>query len=90
VLLKEAGYISGRTIDLGWNDLNTDPFRLKISGVSDGASINWVAAQLSGVPIYIQYLFEGSLNGRYPSIKFEGDRSHGKAANEFQTAAREF
>lgn len=88
-LLKEAGYRSGRTVDLGWNDLDTDPFMLKTSGISDNASINWVAAQLSGVPIYIQYLFKGSLNGRYPSIKLDEDSSGGQAADEPRDACHE-
>ena len=72
-LLKGAGYLSARTIDIGWNDLNTNPFELRISGVSDDASINWLAAQLSGIPMYIQYLSNRSLNGKHPLIKFEGN-----------------
>jgi hypothetical protein len=33
---------------VGWNDASSDPFRLKVLGVSDQASINRLAADLSG------------------------------------------
>lgn len=48
-LVKAAGYRSGRTVEVGWNDANSDPFRLKVLGVPDDASINRLAADLSGV-----------------------------------------
>jgi peptidoglycan/xylan/chitin deacetylase (PgdA/CDA1 family) len=47
-LAKSAGYRSARTMDVGWNDASSDPFRLKVLGVSDQASINRLAADLSG------------------------------------------
>jgi len=64
-IAKEAGYISGRTIDVGWNDINSDPFKIKITGISDDASINKVAAQLTGVTMFLRYLVKGSLKGLY-------------------------
>lgn len=49
-LVKDAGYSSARTIDLGWNDRDTDPFRLKMIGVPDDASVDLLATQLCGIP----------------------------------------
>jgi peptidoglycan/xylan/chitin deacetylase (PgdA/CDA1 family) len=48
-LAKRAGYASARTADIGWNSLDTDPFRLRIVGIADGTSLNMLSAQLSGV-----------------------------------------
>ena len=67
--IKECGYKSARTIDSGWNDVMSDPYRLRITGVSDDASITLLIAQLSGLPSYVRYLFKGSLRGRYPTIR---------------------
>jgi peptidoglycan/xylan/chitin deacetylase (PgdA/CDA1 family) len=60
----EAGYLSARTIDIGWNGPDTDPYRLKVVGITDDASINYLVCQLSGIPAYVQYLLRGSLNGK--------------------------
>jgi peptidoglycan/xylan/chitin deacetylase (PgdA/CDA1 family) len=68
-LLREAGYLSARNTDVGWNDLNTDPYRLKATIITDNASIDLLAAQLSGITTYIRYVLKGSINGRKPSIK---------------------
>lgn len=67
--VKRAGYISARTIDVGWNDKNTNPFKLKITGISDDASINKLISQLTGITMYLRYLSKGSLNGKYKTIK---------------------
>jgi peptidoglycan/xylan/chitin deacetylase (PgdA/CDA1 family) len=48
-LIKEAGYRSARTTELGWNDLTTDPYKLKIVGIADNSSTNFLAMQLSGI-----------------------------------------
>jgi len=50
VLLKKAGYVSGRTCIVGWNDLKTNPYKLKMLGIANDASVNWLAAQLTGIP----------------------------------------
>ncbi len=50
-LLRRAGFSSARTIETGWNDVRSDPYRLKIVGMPDDASLNLVAAQLSGLPL---------------------------------------
>jgi peptidoglycan/xylan/chitin deacetylase (PgdA/CDA1 family) len=49
-LLEQAGYASARTIELGWNGRDADPYRLKMIGVPDDASIDLLAAQLAGIP----------------------------------------
>jgi len=62
-LVKAAGYRSARTTDVGWTDRNSDPFRLKITGVSDDASIHMVVAQLSGIATWLHFAAQGSWNG---------------------------
>lgn len=65
-LVKESGFLSARTIDAGWNDVNTDPYQLKIIGVSDNASRNELIAQLTGIPLHFKYLLKGSYRGKKP------------------------
>jgi peptidoglycan/xylan/chitin deacetylase (PgdA/CDA1 family) len=69
--VKSAGYLSGRTIDFGWNGPNTDPYRLRIIGWRDDASINRLAADLSGIPGYLSRLRRGSLTGRHRGVRVE-------------------
>ena len=64
-IVEKSGYYSARTIDVGWNDCNTDPYRLKITGVTDDASINMLVAQLSGISMYLRYLWRGSFKGKF-------------------------
>lgn len=56
-LLKDAGYRSARTTDVGWNDRKSDPFRLKITGVTDQAPLWLLKAELTGIPAYIYNLY---------------------------------
>lgn len=49
-LAKKAGYRSARTTLTGWNSVDTDLMRLKCIGIWDNSSINWLAAQLTGIP----------------------------------------
>jgi peptidoglycan/xylan/chitin deacetylase (PgdA/CDA1 family) len=67
-MAREAGYLSARTVDVGWNDVDTDPYRLRIIGVSDDASLNVLAVQLSGFTMFLRYLCAGSLSGRHRTI----------------------
>lgn len=62
--VREAGYHSARTTDVGWTDPQSDPYRLKITGVSDDASIHLVVAQLSGIATWLRYASEGRFDGR--------------------------
>jgi peptidoglycan/xylan/chitin deacetylase (PgdA/CDA1 family) len=64
-LAREAGYLSARTVDVGWNGPGADPYRLRVTGVTDDASIPMLAAQLSGITMYLRYLRAGSLWGRH-------------------------
>lgn len=57
-LLKNAGYRSARTTDVGWNDRKSDPFRLKITGVTDNAPLWLLKAELTGIPAYTYNLYK--------------------------------
>lgn len=70
-LVREAGYTLARTIDVGWTDLRSDPFRLKITGVTDDASISVLAAQLSGITMYLRYRLGGGRGGHWPQVKIQ-------------------
>lgn len=65
-LVKKCGYKSARTLDVGWNDVNSDPYRLKAIGIEDDASINILCGQLTGLFAYVKYLRHGSLDGVRP------------------------
>ncbi|TAJ12111.1 polysaccharide deacetylase family protein [Marinilabiliaceae bacterium JC017] len=62
-ILKECGMKIARSTDAGWNGKSLHPFKLKITGVSDNASMNKFVAELTGIPMFFQYLFKGSFNG---------------------------
>ena len=66
--LKDSGYKSGRTLDIGWNDANSDPYKLKAMGIQDDASINTLCAQICGLYGYLRFLRYGSFNGKHPSF----------------------
>jgi peptidoglycan/xylan/chitin deacetylase (PgdA/CDA1 family) len=52
-VVKEAGYVSARTTAPGWNGRDADPYGLKAYLVPDDASVNRIAASLSGVPAHL-------------------------------------
>lgn len=52
--IRRAGYRTARTIDPGWNGPGTDPLLLKAVPVSDDASVDWLAVQLTGVPAWLR------------------------------------
>ncbi len=66
--VKNAGYESARTIDVGWNGIHSDPYRLKITGITDNASINLLIAQLTGLTMFMRYLSKGSIRGLHRKI----------------------
>jgi len=47
--VKQAGYQSARSMDFGWNTLNTDLFKLKVFEINEEVGINKLVAQLTGV-----------------------------------------
>ena len=49
LLLKEAGYKCGITVDFGYNTIETDIFRLKRLDVNDTDDINELIVKASGV-----------------------------------------
>ena len=64
-ILKACGIKTARTTDAGFNSRHSDPYTLKITGVSDTGSVNKLAAEMTGIPLYLQHLFfSRSLNGR--------------------------
>ena len=56
-MLKDAGFRSARTIETGWNEPGVDPYRLRILGMPDNASLNIVAAQSTGLPGLKQLMY---------------------------------
>jgi len=64
--VKNAGYLSSRSIDIGWNDIHTHPYKLKAFYIDDDASINILKAQTVGVLGYLRYLRLGQFNGKHP------------------------
>lgn len=63
--VRQCGFTLARTIDVGWNGPRTDRHRLKIAGVTDDASVNVLAAQLSGLSMYLRYRLRGGRGGRF-------------------------
>jgi peptidoglycan/xylan/chitin deacetylase (PgdA/CDA1 family) len=47
--VASAGYLSARTADIGWNGPGTNPYRLRITAIADHASVDLLAAHLSGL-----------------------------------------
>ncbi|MDX6662559.1 MAG: hypothetical protein QOG09_661 [Solirubrobacterales bacterium] len=65
-LVREAGYASARTVDIGWNGRRTDPLRLRILSVADGASNTVLAAELAGLKRLSRlWRREGRLDGSF-------------------------
>ncbi len=66
----QAGFRSARTVDLGWNHVGTDPYRLKIVQLSDNAGINALAVQMSCITTYAMRLLkrEGNWKGEHLTI----------------------
>lgn len=56
--LKEAGYLTGRSICPGWNKKSTHPFKLKAIGIADDAPLNWLIACLTCIPAYLKFFVE--------------------------------
>jgi peptidoglycan/xylan/chitin deacetylase (PgdA/CDA1 family) len=63
-LVKQAGYLSARTTDIGWNGGDSDPFRLKVVSMPDDASVNRLAAEVCGVKNAFTRIRGGRPSGR--------------------------
>lgn len=68
-MVKAAGYRSARTVSCGWVGPNSDPFALRVLGVSDVASVDQLAADLCGFRFVKQGLkrYWPGAAGRTPS-----------------------
>ena len=53
-LLRNAGYTCGLTLDPGFNDSETDPFRLRRVALPDDAGINEVIVKVSGLWAFLK------------------------------------
>lgn len=70
-IVRAAGYRSARTMDLGWNGPDTDPFRLKVTGITDDVSVNMLAVQLSGIPMWLRRARLGRFDGTHVTLLFD-------------------
>jgi len=70
-LVRKAGYLSARTIDVGWNHQNSNPYELKAQVITDNASVNLLIAQLNGITQYLRCFLKGSVTGKRPTIKLQ-------------------
>ena len=66
--VRRAGFASGRSTDIGWNDPDTDVYALKILGTTDDASVDRLATDLSGIGGYVARARQGSFRGRHRSV----------------------
>ncbi len=57
-LAKKAGYQCGITVDYGFNNLQTDPFRLKRLSVNDTSNLDELSVKSSGVWGFFKQLFQ--------------------------------
>ncbi len=49
-IVKAGGFRSARTTDLGWNGINTSPYKLKAISISDDAGLIRFRAELTTIP----------------------------------------
>jgi len=66
--LKKCGYKSARSLDIGFSDTNSDPYKLKAIGIEDDACINILCGQICGLFGYLRFLRHGSFRGRHPQF----------------------
>ena len=65
-MAADAGYLSARTLDVGWVNGKSDPYRLKAVCIQDDGSTNVLSSQVLGVFQYLHSLLRGKWNGRRP------------------------
>ena len=61
-LLRDAGYTCGLTLDGGFNDSETDPFRLRRVALPDDAGVNEVLVKTSGLWTFLKAFGSKSTN----------------------------
>lgn len=74
-LAAEAGYLSSRTVDVGWNRNGADPHRLTLLSI-DPPSVTMLVAELSGLK-WLARLVRGK--GRLDGTRRHGSRLEGDA-----------
>lgn len=57
-VLEKEKFLMARTIDAGWNHKKTNPYLYKVTGVSDSGSVTKMAAELTGVSLWIQHILK--------------------------------
>lgn len=75
-LVKRAGYQCAITVDYGFNDLNTDLFRIKRFVIRDDHDINELIVKSSGVWAFVKTLIgyqtkRGYVSSNYPALPVE-------------------
>ena len=68
-LAKEAGYECGVTVDSGYNDLNSDLFRLKRFSVNDAKTIDELMVKASGCYALLKYRLHKPVYGLHSNPK---------------------
>ena len=64
-ILKATGYKTARTTLVGWNDEKSDPYRLRAFDIEDNSSVQWFAAQMTGVPLAWRILPLGAIKAAF-------------------------
>lgn len=65
-ILQECGVTFARTTEVGWNNHKSHPHKLKIRAISDNGSVTKLAAELTGIPLFIQSLL---FKNRFPKLE---------------------
>ena len=71
-IVKAAGFRSARTTDIGWNALDTSPYRLKAIPITDDAGLTLFRAELTTIPQRLSRWVNSLLNSsRRSAIGFQ-------------------
>jgi peptidoglycan/xylan/chitin deacetylase (PgdA/CDA1 family) len=70
--IREAGYRAARSLDLGWNGLDTNIFALKSIVISDNASLYEMIVQSSGIFRFYHLLRDWLLVGNKSEMRESG------------------
>lgn len=68
-LAKKAGYKCGITVDSGYNDMNTDPFRIKRFSAGDAKTTTELMVKASGCYALLKHRFHKASYGFHTSPK---------------------
>ena len=66
--VKRAGFLSARTVDIGWNDAASDPYTLKTIGVLDDVSTDRLLASFAGISLLYQWGATRRFSGKHRTI----------------------